>query len=271
VGVSFSAGTGGWVGRADVYDATGRFAGPGRDTRTVTPHDDGTTTVDVAFDGPFSFAGRYTIASADEQRRYLGPLNLGVATSVTDHVVESYNHWPDLGLTQRFMLAVTPDGDAQLSLALLARGEALTWVVVGENRRPDAPPPPDAIAGALLRPGAWRGELPSGPYVEEVAADGSGARLLGTPAGDVEVAWEHDDRSLWSTTTDPAWLTGSATLVGGRALSGTFSVPALGLRVWRREMASADGRRKAVVHHWYRGDEPAGVVAGVVERAPSGE
>jgi hypothetical protein len=55
--VSFSAGTGGWVGRADVYDAAGRFAGPGRDTRTVTPHDDGTTTVDVAFAGPFSFAG----------------------------------------------------------------------------------------------------------------------------------------------------------------------------------------------------------------------
>jgi len=264
--MSFSAGTGGWVGRADVFDADGRFAGHGRDTRSVTPHDDGTTTVDVAFDGPFSFAGRYTIASAGDQRRYLGPLNLGVASSVTDDVVESYNHWPDLGLTQRFLLAVTPEGDAQLSLALLARGEALIWVVVGENRRPDAPPPPDTLAGALLAPGVWRGDLPSGPYVEEVAADGATARLLGTPAGDVAVAWEHDDSSLWSTTTDPGSLTGSATLVGGRALSGSFSVPAQGLRVWRREVASADGSRKAVVHHWYRGDEPVGVVTGVVTR-----
>ena len=65
------------------------------------------------------------------------------------------------------------------------------------------------------------------------------------------------------------------TLVGGRALSGTFSVPAHGLRVWRREVASADGRRKAVVHHWYRGDAPAGVVAGIVtweaERDDRGE
>ena len=263
--MSFAAGAGDWVGRAAVFDAAGRFAGYGTDTRTVTPGEDGTTLVEVAFDGPFSFAGRYTIAADGGRRRYLGPLNLGVAEPLTDHVVDAHNHWPDLGLSQRFLLAVAPEGDVQLSLAVLSRGEALRWIVVGENRRPGAAPPPDDPLGdALLRPGRWIGDLPGGSYVEEV--DAGGSRLLGTPAGDVRTAWTvgDDGAGLWTSGAEPAGLSGSATLAGGRALAGTFTVPAAGLRLWRRDVASADGERKAVVHRWTDGDRVVATSAGVV-------
>ena len=135
-GGSFSQGLGEWIGSAEVYDGDGRFAGMGRDTRTVTADDGaGRVTVDVSFEGPFSLAGTYTIADHGTHRDYEGPLNLGRAEVLGDGLVAAHNYWPGAGLSQRFFLMVLPGGDHQLSLALLSRGEQLRWTVVGEYRR----------------------------------------------------------------------------------------------------------------------------------------
>ncbi|MCQ3811071.1 MAG: hypothetical protein KTV68_11045, partial [Acidimicrobiia bacterium] len=72
---SFSQGVGEWIGAAEVYDANGRFAGIGRDTRSVKADDQaGRVTVEVEFDGPFSLSGVYTIADHGSHRTYEGPL-----------------------------------------------------------------------------------------------------------------------------------------------------------------------------------------------------
>ena len=149
-GGSFSQGLGEWVGSAEVYDGAGRFAGMGRDTRTVRADDRaGRVTVDVSFEGPFSLAGAYTIADHGKHRTYEGPLNLGLAEVLGDGLVATHNYWPSLGLSQRLFLMVLPGGNHQLSLALLSRGEQLRWTVVGEYRRqlrtsqsPATPAPP---------------------------------------------------------------------------------------------------------------------------------
>ena len=196
---SFSQGLGEWIGSAEVYDGNGRFAGMGRDTRTVRADDGaGRVTVDVTFEGPFSLAGTYTIADHGTHRTYEGPLNIGFAEVLGDGLVAAHNYWPSAGLSQRFFLMVLPGGNHQLSLALLSRGDQLCWTVVGEYRRQglaSASPPPlpepldpsamsdDPAAGRdqllLLRPGRWSGRLhclgpdlsPSGSaeYTETVA------------------------------------------------------------------------------------------------------
>lgn len=175
-GGSFARGLGEWIGAAEVYHRDGRFAGMGRDTRTVRSDDRaGRVTVDVSFEGPFSLAGTYTIADHGPHRIYEGPLNVGYAEAMGDGLVAARNYWPDLGLSQRFFLMVLPGGDHQLSLALLSRGDQLRWTVVGEYRRqagaaapPSAPVEPaaarsDPSAGRgqllLLRPGRWSGRL----------------------------------------------------------------------------------------------------------------
>ena len=67
--MSFSKGVGQWIGASEVYDASGDFAGHGRDERTVLADDGaGTVTVDVSFAGPFSIAGTYTIADHGTHR-----------------------------------------------------------------------------------------------------------------------------------------------------------------------------------------------------------
>ena len=120
---SFSKGVGEWAGTAEVYDAEGRFAGTGRDTRTVTADDRaGRVTVEVSFEGPFNLSGAYTIADHGSHRTYEGPLNVGYAEALSDALVAAHNYWPDLGLSQRFFMMVLPGGARQLSLALLSRG-----------------------------------------------------------------------------------------------------------------------------------------------------
>ena len=201
-GGSFSQGLGEWIGSAEVYDGNGRFAGMGRDTRTVQAEDPaGLITVEVTFEGPFSLSGMYTIADHGTHRTYEGPLNLGFAEVLGDGLIAARNYWPSLGLSQRFFLMVLPDGTHQLSLALLSRGDRLRWTVVGEYLRQlqtSQDPLPvvepidpaavndDPTAGRgrllLLRPGRWSGRLhrlgpdldPSGTvdYVETVAARG---------------------------------------------------------------------------------------------------
>ncbi len=183
-GGTFSKGVGEWIGSAEVYGADGRFAGSGRDTRSVKADDgSGRVTVKVVFDGPFSLSGVYTIADHGSNRVYEGPLNLGFAEALGDGLIAAHNYWPDLGLSQRFFLMVLPDGTHQLSLALLSRGERLQWVVVGEYKRQVDSTEPTPVSASplrvaksveakssedfasgcgqplLLRPGCWSGQL----------------------------------------------------------------------------------------------------------------
>ena len=136
---SFQQGEGSWLGSAEVYDASGSYAGEGHDSRVVRRDlEDGTVEVTVSFDGPFRLSGTYVIADHGDHRLYLGPLNHGHAEAFGDRLIDTNNYWPDVGLSQRFFLMVLPDGRTQLSLALLSRGEQPAYTVVGEYTRRSA-------------------------------------------------------------------------------------------------------------------------------------
>ena len=296
---SFSQGVGEWIGAAEVYDGDGRFAGIGRDTRSVKADDQaGRVTVEVEFDGPFSLSGVYTIADHGSHRTYEGPLNIGYAEALGDGLVAAHNYWPDLGLSQRFFLMVLPDGSHQLSLALLSRGDRLQWTVVGEYQRqvdPSDPVPPpvaamdpewlrdDPSAGRgellLLRPGRWSGQLhrldaeytPTGPadYIESVAALGNSwdVELSGADySSGLSFTLQSDGWTAWTPAGD---LMGSGSLSGGRGFSGQFHLLSEGLRVWRREVVSRDGAMKAVLHIWYRGEQRLGAAYGALAFQPA--
>jgi len=297
-GASFSAGAGEWIGAAEVYDAQGRFAGPGHETRTVLADDEaGRVTVDVDFDGPFSLCGVYTIADLGSHRIYEGPLNIGYAEVLGDGLVAAHNYWPDLGLSQRFFLMVLPDGAHQLSLALLSRGDRLVWTVVGEyQRRIDASSPApgraapmdpqvlrdDPTAGRdellLLRAGRWSGQLhrldadrtPTGSadYTETVIAR-SDSWEVGLSGADYSPGLSFtllcDGWTAWTPAGD---LKGSGSFSGGRGLSGQFHLRDQGLRVWRREVALLNGTAKAVLHTWYRGEQCVGATYGTLSFDP---
>ena len=306
-GGSFSQGLGEWIGSAEVYDGTGRFAGMGRDTRTVRADDGaGRVTVDVTFEGPFSLAGTYTIADHGTHRTYEGPLNLGRAEVMGDGLVAAHNYWPSLGLSQRFFLMVLPGGTHQLSLALLSRGDQLRWTVVGEYQRKarasQSPPPevepidpaavsddPSAGRGRLLllRPGRWSGRLhrldsglePSGTvdFSETLTPTSADPAPAGGQAIQVHLSGLDfaPDASFvlesdgWTAWTPTGDFAGSAALSGGRGLSGHFHNDAAGRRVWRREVASLDGSTKAALHIWYRGEERLGALYGALAFDPA--
>ncbi len=305
-GGSFSQGVGEWIGAAEVYDGDGRFAGMGRDTRTVRADDGaGRVTVDVSFEGPFSLSGTYTIADHGTHRTYEGPLNVGFAEVLGDGLVAAHNYWPSLGLSQRFFLMVLPGGNHQLSLALLSRGDQLRWTVVGEYQRQvlasDAPSVPvksieaaevrsDPTAGRgqllLLRPGRWSGRLhrlgpdlqPSGTvdFLETAATTGDDPAEQASEALTVELSGLGfaPDASFtlesdgWTAWTPAGDVVGSAALSGGRGLSGHFHHDTAGCRVWHREVASLDGSTKAVLHIWYRGEERLGALYGTLAFDP---
>ena len=296
---SFSRGVGEWIGAAEVYDAEGRFAGMGSDTRSVQADDQaGTVTVEVAFDGPFSLAGSYTIVDHGSYRTYEGPLNVGCAEALGDGLVAAHNYWPDLGLSQRFFLMVLPDGSRQLSLALLSRGERLVWTVVGEYQRqldesrPEPPPPEpmdprqlrdDPTAGRgellLLRTGCWSGRLHrlDGGYQPSEASDYTESVVAHNGSWEFELSGADYSPGLSFTLLSDGWtawtpvgnLTGSGILCGGRGFSGQFHHRGSGLRVWRREVASRDGTTKAVLHVWYRGEERLGAAYGTLAFDPA--
>ena len=306
-GRSFSRGLGEWIGAAEVYGVDGRFAGMGRDTRSVRADDQaGRVTVDVSFDGPFSLSGSYTIADHGSHRTYEGPLNVGFAEVLGDGLVAAQNYWPSVGLSQRFFLMVLPDGTHQLSLALLSRGDQLRWTVVGEYRRQvrasESPPLPvesldpaevrdDPAAGRgrllLLRPGRWSGRLhrlgpdlqPSGTadYVETAVPAhrdpaGPEREALTVELSGLGFAPDASFTLLsdgWTAWTLPGDVSGSAALSGGRGLSGHFHHDGASCRVWRREVASLDGSTKAVLHIWYRGEQRLGAVYGTLAFDPT--
>ena len=292
-------GAGRWLGAAEVYDDTGRFAGNGKDTRHVQRDvEPGITEVEVSFEGPFSMGGRYRIADRGDHRLYQGPVNVGFAEAYSDDLVDANAYWADPGLTQRFFLMLLPGGDRQLSLSLMSRGEQLQWVVVGEYARQpdegdgdpwrpfvtddpaDLATDPTAGRGELLlhRSGAWTGELtvldadlaPTGTtaYVETVEANRQVERSVsGTGySEDVTVAVDTDGWAAWS---GPGAVVGSYSLSGGRALAGTLVHTDEELRCWQREVAAHDGSVKAVVHAWFRGGRRLGVVHGVLTFDPA--
>jgi len=304
---SFSRGLGEWIGSAEVYDSAGRFAGTGRDTRTVRVDDGaGRITVDVSFEGPFSLSGTYTIADHGSHRTYEGPLNVGLAEVLGDGLVAAHNYWPSAGLSQRFFLMALPGGNHQLSLALLSRGDRLRWTVVGEYQRqagaPVRSPAPvepidpaaardDPTAGRsrllLLRSGRWSGRLhrlggdlePSGtvdcsetfsPADPDPAPPGSEA--MEVQLSGLGFAADASFTLLsdgWTVWTGTGDIVGSAGLSGGRGLSGQFHHDRADCRVWRREVASRDGTIKAVLQIWYRGEHRLGAVYGTMAFDPA--
>ncbi len=291
----FSKGMGRWAGTAEVFSGDGRFLGNGADTRHVHPSDDGRVRIDVSFVGPFKHAGHYFIQDNADHRLYQGPANVGYAETLSDSVVEAHAYWPALGLSQRFFLTVLPDGNTQLSLALLSRGEHVLYVVVGQNDRvSDAtfhPPAlisgtsfdlasdPSAGRGALLlhRPGEWTGELTvldgkrqrlsADRYTEALEVANHNTLNVKIEGGFVPTEQAFQLRTTgwhaWTLPNQP--IAGSYSLSGGRALSGHLHHLGAGLRVWRREVVTHDGGRKAVLHVWYRGGERVGIQFGVLQ------
>jgi hypothetical protein len=302
-GGGFCSAVGDWKGTAEVFDGTGRFLGGGVDQRHVTtPEGEGKVRIELSFTGPFSFAGHYVIEDRGDHRLYRGPVNVGFAEALGDDAVQADNYWQAIGMSQRFLLMVTPDGHRQLSLALLSRGERLCYAVVGENHKqlvcgPDAPSfPPSAVdrasvdlasdptagRGQLLlhRPGRWRGtvrvtdgalgaadELPLEQTVtregDRIAIRTVGGRFAPEP---YRCLLRSDGWHAW-TTDGP--VAGSYSLSGGRAASGQLHYLADELRVWRREVVSHDGALKAVVDNWYRGGRRVGTQHGFLTFEPA--
>jgi hypothetical protein len=138
----FTQGIGRWAGNAEVFDTYGHFLGNGSDYRNVQQLDGGRVRIDVSFVGPFKHSGHYVIQQEDDHRLYEGPANIGCAETLSENLVDANAYWSALGLSQRFFL-MTVDGDLQLSLAQMSRGERMMYVVVGQNDRvPDSSPNP---------------------------------------------------------------------------------------------------------------------------------
>lgn len=291
----FTQGIGKWLGTAEVYDGNGRFLGNATDQRHVQRQaGDNRVRIDLSFIGPLKFAGHYFIEDHTDYRLYQGPANTGYAETLAENLIDANAYWPVTGLTQRFFLMILPDGNRQMSLALMSRGERLIYTVVGEYNRVDdeyrgipalvngtsydLADDPAAGRGAILlhRPGRWQGELavldgalnrlPSAVYTEEVREAGGGlTAVVHAPpfAPDpTTMALRTNQREAWS---EAGPLVGSYSLSGGRALSGHFHYLNHQLRLWRREVASHDGSCKAVVHTWYRGGVRVGVAFGVLD------
>lgn len=295
----FSAGVGRWAGSADVFDGTGRFVGGGADSRHVQPLDGGRVRIDVSFIGPFRHSGYYVIQDHGSYRVYDGPANVGYAETLSNSLVDANAFWPALGLSQRFFLMVLPDGKTQLSLALLSRGEQLMYAVVGQNDLVTGQTPqptvisgtahdlrndPTAGRGVMLldRAGTWRGHLTvldgyCAPLAETEAietvvpiADGVQVTRVGGMSNRSTLTLRSDGWSAWTPYDDPTpEVVGSASIYGGRAMSGYFHHRVSQNRVWRRQVITHDGAHKAVVNVWYTGGRRIGIEYGVLEFTPA--
>ena len=295
-GSGFKSGIGDWSGTAEVFDGTGQFLGNAADRRIVQRQVEANTVrIDLSFVGPFKFAGHYSIQDQGTHRLYQGPANIGYAESLSDGLIDAQGYWPAIGLSQRFFLYVLPDGNHQLSLALMSRGEQLIYTVVGEYEKiagDSSGVPPGFVSGTsfdfqadpnagrseamLLRSGSWIGELttlnetlePIGQtaYKESVQSvdDMVQVSYISEPFDKVrrEVQFRKRGSLLWS---GDGAVVGSASLSGGRGLSGQLHHREQALRVWRREVASHDGQSKVLLLTWYRGGTRIGVQFGVTQ------
>ena len=288
----FSQGIGRWAGNAEVFDTHGHFLGNGSDYRSVQPLDGGRVRIDVSFVGPFKHSGHYFIQQEDDHRLYEGPANIGYAETLSENLVDANAYWSALGLSQRFFLMIV-DGDLQLSLAQMSRGEHVLYVVVGQNdRMPDSSPNPqptltsgthydlqdDPTSGRgeilLHREGRWHGELtaldserkPLGKFTySEKITQGLAVTLEGGAFDSVtrHLSLVTNNWQAWAA--DTSDVVGSYSLSGGRALSGQFYHREAHLRCWRRDVVTLDGKCKAVLQHWYRGGQRVGSQFGVLE------
>ena len=292
----FSQAYGRWAGNAEVFDSFGRFLGNGSDYRNVQSLDNSRVRIDVSFVGPFKHSGHYFIQQEDDHRLYEGPANIGYAETLNESLIDANAYWSALGLSQRFFLMIV-DGDLQLSLAQMSRGEHMMYVVVGQNDRvPDSTPNPqptltsgthydlqdDPSSGRgeilLHRAGQWVGELSAldgerkslgkSQYTETIEHSNASTFNVQLKGG----AFDNTIRKMklhsnqWQAwATDEADIVGSYSLSGGRALSGQFYHREAHLRCWRRDVVTLDGKRKAVVQHWYRGGQRIGTQFGVLE------
>ena len=270
-GRSFEAGEGSWRGSAEVYDGRGRFLGGGCDARAVRRRrDDQTVEVEVSFTGPFRMSGRYVIADRGDHRLYQGPLNYGCAEAFGEGLVDANNYWPDLGFSQRLFLMVLPGGEAQLSLALLSRGERAVYAVVGEyGRGPDAAPA--VVAGSahdlsedpragrpvslLERPGTWSGTLSlTGPDGSEAGAAEYAERVEPAEAGSGESGLAGSgERGLAGSGERGLAASGERSLAGSGERGLAVSVTGSGFAADAAVTFATDGW-----HHW----TGAGVVVG---------
>jgi hypothetical protein len=298
-GVEFTKGVGDWAGVAEVFDGGGVFLGNAADQRRVQQLDAATVRIDVQFVGPLVMNGHYTIQDHGTHRLYQGPANVGYAEALGEGMVDANAYWAAWGLNQRVFIMITPDGQMQLSLALMSRGDQLMYTVVGENYRvtPERRPLPEQLivggtaydrrgdpaagrGGLLLhRPGVWHGTLRvldgecgytgECPYTETVTCTGEGseAQVAHAIEGGAFAEAAHTctmASSGWHAWSRPGDVVGSYNLCGGRAMSGIFHHVRAGLRAWRREVASCDGACKAVVEVVYRGGSRVGVQYGIL-------
>jgi len=288
-------GIGHWQGIAEVYDGQGRFLGNGADQRHVrTQEEDGRTRIDLAFVGPLKFSGHYYIAAKGDHRLYQGPANCGHAEALGNDGVTAHGYWPSIGLNQKFFLMVSPDGLRQMSLALMSRGEQLLYVVVGENAKVVGEKPlveipminggtydlqqdPKAGRSKILmhQAGYWEGEIRSLKRGHSASTCTAIRQTIQPQGSNIHFTWggssflQQDVSSTLNTNQWQAWsdfgeLVGSYSLYGGRALAGSFHHLPSELRVWRREVVSADGAYKALVNIWYRAEERLGMEWGLL-------
>jgi len=297
---TFSRGVGQWVGTSEVYGGDGRFVGHAIDQRHVQPIDENHLRIDLSFTGPLMLSGHYIIETRGRHRLYRGPVNVGFAETLDEELVDADNYWAHWGLSQRFFLYVTPDQSRQFALTLMSRGEQLAYVIIGEFMRanPNARGPitvhpslvlpgipadrandPTNGRGQLLihREGAWTGELktldaalnPQGAYAyKQVMLRDSDDALTMQVEGNVPMLSPYRvtlHTNHWQAWTPAGDVVGSYTLIGGRALSGQFHHLKDELRVWRREVVSADGLLKVAVHMLYKGGARVGVQYGVLQ------
>ncbi|MCP4139122.1 MAG: hypothetical protein GY755_02335 [Chloroflexi bacterium] len=289
----FNKAAGKWAGTAEVYSGEGRFLGNGTDRRNVQEIGDNRIRIDLSFLGPFKFSGHYIIEDKKTERLYHGPVNVGYAEPLSNTLVDSNSYWAAIGMTQRFLLMVLPDGKRQVSMAQLSRGDQLIYTVIGENHKVDTAfesiptlvngtsydlaNDPTAGRGEILlhRNGSWAGklsvlnenmdELPTHDYEEKVQVDGNqveiqyaGFALDPEPA---TVKFTSNEYQAWS---PPGDVVGSYNIIGGRASSGHFQHLCPFLRVWRREIVLHEGDAKAVIHIWYRGGQRVGAEFGIL-------
>ncbi|MCX6130668.1 MAG: hypothetical protein NTX25_16615 [Proteobacteria bacterium] len=289
-------GIGHWQGVAEVYDGQGHFLGNGADQRHVRSQTtEGLTRIDLSFVGPLKFSGHYFIANKEGRRLYQGPANCGAADALSKDCVSAHGYWPSIGLSQKFFLLMSPDGKRQFSLALMSRGEQLLYVVVGENAKVigdqvetaidivnggsyDLHADPKAGRDTLLlhKDAFWEGEIFSRQGEQAAIQSMPMRQWVKTQESDVSLNWggsaffkEEIQCSLktnqWQAWSNFGACVGSYSLYGGRALSGQFHHLASDLRVWRREVVSADGQYKAIVNIWYQGEQKLGAEWGLLK------
>ncbi len=287
-----SQGIGNWIGISEVYDGQGQFIGNASDQRTVTKNEDDTYTVHVNILGPLMVNREYQIRIASDHHIYLGSTHFGYAEQINNDLLTTNSYWSQWGLSETSFVHVSPDTYSQLSLSLLKRGDQIIYTLVGEYHNNDKQikypntigipidrndnPAAGYSSHILHRSGTWSGELtvidenlsPMGRayYTENVRAHQE--QLMITTEGGGFTPMKRSFRMTtngWQAWSDPGDVVGSYNMLGGRALAGSMHYIGAERRIWRREVATVDGRYKAVLHYIYQGDKRVGVQYGMLE------